>query len=231
MSFHLSIHTDDNKNLDMGRTGRKVMIFLLCISCIALGVFIGSYLIIPHWSTIIQKSIFLNMDNLEKGELDMISSLVAQNKIHTLDFIVERLIHFYETQIQCLVGFFAFFGLVGFFYIKFSHRRDITEEIHEYLNTNVGKLILIDIVKTYLKNENIKPLVQEVFNKERTDGDLAEIYNDISDIQEEIPDIKSKIEEILEEQTNLSDRIDNIDRGSNQGIIEFSTDENKSKGN
>ena len=112
-------------------------------------------------------------------------------------------------------GIFAIFGMIGFFYIKCSHKRDIAEELQEYMNSNTGKLLLQNLVKDYIKNENIRPLVDEAFNRERNEnGIISEMYDAIASLED-------KNDELLKEQTNLSVRLDSLNISSEAGEINF----------
>ena len=215
----LNMEINDRHDADVGKTGRTILLTGSCIFCIIIGVIISYFFILPHWSTILHNSIFINSENLNNNESEILSSLIAQNKVHTINFVIERLVGFYETQIQYLIGIFAIFGMIGFFYIKCSHRRDITEELQDYMNSKTGILILQNIVQEYIKDEKIKPIVDNAFNKERNEGIISEIYDDISNL-------KSRIEELSREQINLSSRLDTISLESESGEIDFPNEDN-----
>ena len=211
----LNIETDYKNDANIEKVGRTILLIFSFIFSIIVGAVLCYYFLMPHWATILHNSVFLDNKNLSSEELETISTLVTQNKIHTLDFVVERLISFYETQVQHLVGIFAIFGMIGFFSIKCSHKRDIAEELQEYMNSNTGKLLLQNLVKDYIKNENIRPLVDEAFNRERNEnGIISEMYDAIASLED-------KNDELLKEQTNLSVRLDSLNISSEAGEINF----------
>ena len=83
------------------------------------------------------------------------------------------------------------------------------------MNSNTGKLLLQNLVKDYIKNENIRPLVDEAFNRERNEnGIISEMYDAIASLED-------KNDELLKEQTNLSVRLDSLNISSEAGEINF----------
>ncbi len=53
------------------------------------------------------------------------------------------------------------------------------------MNSNTGKLLLQNLVKDYIKNENIRPLVDEAFNRERNEnGIISEMYDAIASLED-----------------------------------------------
>lgn len=183
------------------------------VACVLVGIILGLYIIMPHWASIVQNSTIFDVNKLNKEDLKILNLMVAHNKLYTSDFVVGRLIEFYEILVQTLIGLFALFGFLGFMYIKYSHRRDITEELHDYMNSHTGKLIFQDLLKDYIKEDNIKPLVEETFNNERNSG------GDIAALIEDTEILKEQVENLLSEQTNMSERIDSMITSNNDSEI------------
>ena len=57
--------------------------------------------------------------------------------------------------------------------------------------------------KQYLQTVEIKPIVEEVFNKEKSSGDIASLIEDNAQIHEQL-------EQILEEEGNVRECLDNL---------------------
>ncbi|MBR1680250.1 hypothetical protein IJ707_00500, partial [bacterium] len=121
---------------------------------------------------------------LTNEEVTFIHNLISTNKIHTADFVFERLIHFYENLITIIVSISAFLGIIGYLYIKNSHQRDIYDGIYSLFNSDMGLNLLKDII-----NKDAKKYFEAEFNKSLNYGDLKDLQiatQNNSEVNEEI---------------------------------------------
>ena len=187
---------------DSGHIWRFVLRCFINIILCLIGVFIGLKLLMPCWSDIIRDATIFDINKLSEHDIKILNLMISQNKLYTADFVIERLISFYEMLIQFLIGAFAILAISGFIYIKFSYRRDINEALIDYIHSKPGELVLKEMFKQYLQTVEIKPIVEEVFNKEKSSGDIASLIEDNAQIHEQL-------EQILEEEGNVRECLDN----------------------
>ena len=193
---------------DFDHLARFITRCLVNIVCVLLGIFIGLKLLLPYWTDIINDCTIFDISNISDNDAKFLKLMIEHNKIHTADMTVSRLIGFYETLIQFLVGLFAIFGVLGFIYIKFSYRRDIGESIQDFIESNAGKLVLKDMFEKYIKAVELKPIVKEVFNDEKNSGDISYILEDNTMIHDKIETIEKEQSNIIEDIENLKQSID-----------------------
>lgn len=83
----------------------------------------------PLMSEISTNNVIVEVQKLSSKEQQFLSNLLINNKIHTQEFMFERIISFYELLITYLIAFLGIGGILTFLYIRQSHRIDIREEI------------------------------------------------------------------------------------------------------
>lgn len=66
--------------------------------------------------------------------------------------------------------------------------------------------------KQYLQTVEIKPIVEEVFNTEKNEGDISGLLEDNERIHEQL-------DSILDEQGNLRESFDNITQSLSNNIV------------
>lgn len=196
---------------DSGHLWRFILRCFINIALCLIGVFIGLKLLMPCWSDIIRDATIFDINELSEHDIKIINLMISQNKLYTADFVIERLISFYEMLIQFLIGAFAILAISGFIYIKFSYRRDINEALLDYINSEPGKLVLQEMFKQYLKTVEIKPIVEEVFNEEKNGGDIAGLIDDNDRIH-------VQLDTILEEQGNIREDLDKLTQNLRNNI-------------
>ena len=196
---------------DSGHLWRFILRCFINIALCLIGVFIGLKLLMPCWSDIIRDATIFDINELSEHDIKILNLMISQNKLYTADFVIERLISFYEMLIQFLIGAFAILAISGFIYIKFSYRRDINEALLDYINSEPGKLVLQEMFKQYLKTIEIKPIVEEVFNEEKNGGDIAGLIDDNDRIH-------VQLDTILEEQGNIREDLDKLTQNLRNNI-------------
>lgn len=196
---------------DSGHLWRFILRCFINIALCLIGVFIGLKLLMPCWSDIIRDATIFDINELSEHDIKILNLMISQNKLYTADFVIERLISFYEMLIQFLIGAFAILAISGFIYIKFSYRRDINEALLDYINSEPGKLVLQEMFKQYLKTVEIKPIVEEVFNEEKNGGDIAGLIDDNDRIH-------VQLDTILEEQGNIREDLDKLTQNLRNNI-------------
>lgn len=196
---------------DSGHLWRFILRCFINIAFCLIGVFIGLKLLMPCWSDIIRDATIFDINKLSEHDIKILNLMISQNKLYTADFVIERLISFYEMLIQFLIGAFAILAISGFIYIKFSYRRDINEALLDYINSVPGKLVLQEMFKEYLKTVEIKPIVEEVFNAEKNGGDIAGLIDDNDRIH-------VQIDAVLEEQGNIREDLDKLTQNLRNNI-------------
>lgn len=148
---------------------------LLWVAIILIVLIIGVAFICPFATEILaERTIFVQNDLSEK-ELKSLISLVETKKIYTIDFVMERMVSFYQLLITYLLGLFAITGFFGYLYIKNSNKADIQDEV---LRT-VHSQIFSDLT-------NIE--VKKIFSEEKKTG--GELYK----IGEYIENLVSRVE-------------------------------------
>lgn len=148
---------------------------LLWVAIILIVLIIGVAFICPFATEILaERAIFVQNDLSEK-ELKSLISLVETKKIYTIDFVMERMVSFYQLLITYLLGLFAITGFFGYLYIKNSNKADIQDEV---LRT-VHSQIFSDLT-------NIE--VKKIFSEEKKTG--GELYK----IGEYIENLVSRVE-------------------------------------
>lgn len=166
---------EPNKNeikkqeIDKCKENCNTLKILLWVAIILIVLIIGVAFICPFATEILaERTIFL-VDELSEKEANSLISLVKAKKIYTIDFVMERIVSFYQLLITYLLGLFAFTGIFGYFYVKKSIKVDIQEEL---LNT-VHSTMFSDLT-------NIE--VQKVFSKEKEGGELYKMGGDIENL-------------------------------------------------
>ena len=197
---------------DSGHIWRFVLRCFINIILCLIGVFIGLKLLMPCWSDIIRDATIFDINKLSEHDIKILNLMISHNKLYTADFVIERLISFYEMLIQFLIGAFAILAISGFIYIKFSYRRDINEALIDYIHSKPGELVLKEMFKQYLQAVEIKPIVEEVFNTEKSGGDIAGLIEDNEKIHEQL-------DAVLNEQGNIREDLDNLTQNLNNNII------------
>ena len=113
----------------------------------------------PLMSEISTNNVIVEVQKLSSKEQQFLSNLLINNKIHTQEFMFERIISFYELLITYLIAFLGIGGILTFLYIRLSHRIDIREEI--------SNAFISDYVKQLMSAE-----LGKLINKEKEEGDL-----------------------------------------------------------
>lgn len=99
---------------DSGHIWRFVLRCFINIILCLIGVFIGLKLLMPCWSDIIRDATIFDINKLSEHDIKILNLMISQNKLYTADFVIERLISFYEMLIQFLIGavcYISYFGL------------------------------------------------------------------------------------------------------------------------
>lgn len=171
---------------------RCVCNFLMFFS----GVCFCLVILTPFWSNIIHDRIIFNTQNLTQQEQNFLNLMISNDKLHTSEFVIERLVDFYETLITILIWISALGGIGGYLYIKCSHQRDITEGIQDYITSDVGNLVIKKQIK-----EQVSEFVVESLNS-----------GDLKDISVRNAENTKDIEELLSKNVELEERIENLER-------------------
>lgn len=151
------------KRQEMDRCKRicDTLKILLWVAIILIVLIIGVAFVCPFATEVLAERTIFVKDELFEKELKSLISLVETKKIYTIDFVMERMVSFYQQLITYLLGLFAITGLLGYLYIKNSNKADIQEEV---LHT-VHSQIFSDLT-------NIE--VKKVFSEEKKTG--GELY-------------------------------------------------------
>lgn len=104
---------------------------------------------------ILARRIVISINNLNPCEEGFIKELIQNGKLYTIDNVTVRMISFYENLITYLLGLGVLSGLIGFFYIRHSHKRDICEEFEK------------DEVK-----KDIRKQLEEIFESKLSDEEI-----------------------------------------------------------
>lgn len=180
---------------DKGYLSKRFIIRSVCLALVFVcGVVFAFIILEPFWLETIQNKIIFNVDNLTERELKILQGLITSNKIHTADFVFERLIQFYEHIITILVSVSAFLGIIGYLYIKNSHQRDIYDSTNSLFNSEMGLNLLRDLIQTKGKD-----IFDAEFKKSLNDGELKTIQVRTSNAIEEIEGMLKRLE-IIENQ-------------------------------
>ncbi len=168
---------------------KRFTIRCICLTLMFLAGSIFAVVILePFWLNILKDKIIFDVQNLNATEADFLNTLINTNKVHTADFVFERMIHFYESLITIIVGISAVFGVIGYLYIKNSHQRDIYEGIHSLFNSHIGINLLENIITT-----NAKKHFTSEFNKSLNDGELKNLQVITQNNAEEIETILNRL--------------------------------------
>ena len=174
------------KNDKNSRACDILKVFLLIIS-ILLVTIIGIAYICPFATEVLaERTIFLQ-NELTEREISTLTSLIKANKIYTVDFIIERIVSFYELLIAYLLGLLAITGFLGYLYIKKSNKADIQDEVYTIVHS-----------RTFSDLTNIE--VKKIFSDEKKEG--GELYKIGGDIENLISRL-----EFLEDYINKQDII------------------------
>lgn len=109
----------------------------------------------PLTSDILARRIVISINNLNPCEEGFIKELIQNGKLYTIDNVTVRMISFYENLITYLLGLGVLSGLIGFFYIRHFHKRDICEEFEK------------DEVK-----KDIRKQLEEIFESKLSDEEI-----------------------------------------------------------
>lgn len=158
----------------------EILKILLWVAIILIVLIVAVSFICPFATEILaERTIFVQKDLTEK-ELNSLISLVGAKKIYTIDFVMERIVSFYQLLITYLLGLFAFTGFLGYFYVKKSIKADIQEE-------------LLNAVHSRMFSELINLEVQKVFSKEKDGGELYKISGYIENLVSRVEFIENFI--------------------------------------
>lgn len=124
----------------------------------------------PFATTVLAERTIFTINELSNKEFNDLAILVKNKKVFTGDFVLERIISFYELLITYLLGLFAVGGFLGYVYIKKSYKADIKDEVFVMMTSDFfGKLT----------NEEIKKIFSE---EKKAGGELYKISNDIENL-------------------------------------------------
>ena len=138
-----------------------IMKVLLWVAIILIVLIVGVAYVCPFASEVLtERTIFVQKDLTEK-ELNSLMNLVRAKKIYTIDFVMERIVSFYELLITYLLGLFVFTGFLGYLYIKNSNKADIQDEVFNTVHSSMFS-DLTDIE------------VKRIFSEEKKEG--GELY-------------------------------------------------------
>ena len=101
---------------DSGHLWRFILRCFINIALCLIGVFIGLKLLMPCWSDIIRDATIFDINELSEHDIKILNLMISQNKLYTADFVIERLISFYEMLIQFLIGAYAFIWVILAYY-------------------------------------------------------------------------------------------------------------------
>ena len=169
------------------------------------GIMFAFVLLKPFWLGVIQESVLFDVNNLTAVEQNFLQDMINENKIHSADFVFERIIHFYENLITIIVSISAFLGIIGYLYIKNSHQRDIYDGIYSLFDSKMGLNLLNDIITT-----SSKKYFEAEFNKSMNYGDLKALQVATQNNSEENEEISKRLN-ILETQIEKLSDNKNID--------------------
>ncbi len=159
------------KRQEMDRCKRicDTLKILLWVAIILIVLIIGVAFVCPFATEVLAERTIFVKDELFEKELKSLISLVETKKIYTIDFVMERIVSFYQLLITYLLGLFALTGFLGYFYVKKSIKADIQEE-------------LLNAVHSRMFSELINLEVQKVFSREKDGGELYKISGYIENL-------------------------------------------------
>lgn len=198
------------------------------IRCICLfGVFVSGVvfcwvLLEPFWLNIVKDKIIFDVNELNDDEIVYLNSLINANKLHTAEFAFDKIISFYENLITTIIAISAVFGVIGYLYIKNSHKRDIEDGIYIFCNSKYGE----NLLKRHAE-ENSKIFFSRLFNESLNDGELKTLVIKNAQNSDDITKIADDINKILARLSIVEDKTDKINTFQNE-IIEFNEDGNLS---
>lgn len=193
----MHMNTGENKKY----MSKRFWIRCICMVLVFISGIVFSFVLLkPFWLNIIQDKIIFTTNQLSNDEINFLHGLISSNKIHTADFVFERLIHFYENLITIIVSISAFLGIIGYLYIKNSHQRDIYDGIYSLFNSDMGLNLLKDII-----NKDAKKYFEAEFNKSLNYGDLKDLQIATQNNSEENEEILKRLNIIETQIEKLSD--------------------------
>ncbi len=143
---------------------------ILCIIGLLTVVLLFIAYLCPFATTVLAERTIFTINELSNKEFNDLAILVKNKKVFTGDFVLERIISFYELLITYLLGLFAVGGFLGYVYIKKSYKADIKDEVFVMMTSDFfGKLT----------NEEIKKIFSE---EKKAGGELYKISNDIENL-------------------------------------------------
>lgn len=159
----------------------EILRALLLVTGVLLLLIIGISYVCPFATEILaERTIFVQNDLTEK-ELNSLIALVNAKKIYTIDFVIERIVSFYELLIAYLLGLFVFTGFLGYLYIKNSNKADIQEEV-------------LNVVHSQMFSDLTSIEVKKIFSEEKKEGgELYKISGDIENLVSRIEFIEADI--------------------------------------
>ena len=137
--------------------------------------------ICPFTTEILAERTIFTIDKLSQKELNDLTNLEKNKKVFTGDFVLERIISFYEMLITYLLGLFAIGGFLGYIYIKKSYKADIKDEVFVMVTSEVFEKL------THQE-------INKIFSEEKKEGgEVYKICNDIENILLRVEFLESAI--------------------------------------
>ena len=142
---------------------------------------VGVAYICPFASEILADRTIFIRDELTEKELMSLTTMVSAKKIYPLDFVIERIVSFYELLITYILGLFVVTGLLGYLYIRKSNKADIQDEVY----TVVHSRMFSDLTGIEVKR---------IFSEEKKEGgELYKISGDIENLVSRIEFLEADI--------------------------------------
>ena len=176
---------------------RFFMRALVVILAFFLGFIFYSLLIEPFALNLLKDRIIFDVQKLSLEDVKYLNKMIVLNKIHTGDAAIGSIINFYQTLLTTVIGISTLGGLIGFLYIKNSHKRDICEGIQKEISSEYGRYV-------------IEKEMSRLLNIERESGDLKLQSDNIEELDKRLEEVE-KLTNILSE---------NIDEIQNDRVIE-----------
>ncbi|MEI8390371.1 MAG: hypothetical protein WCG23_10870 [bacterium] len=172
--------------------GSILFIFaIVIVSFVLYGVFLEPYAI-----RLLEDRIIFGVQNLSAEDLKYLNKMIVLKKVHTGDFVLERIIGFYQTLLATVIGIAALGSFVGFLYIRNSHKRDICDEIEKEISSDSTKKIIETEINKILNAEDLKVKVDNIAELEDRLEQVEKIANILS---EQIDRIRQNREKQIKE--------------------------------
>lgn len=209
------MNIDDIKN----HTTKRFWIRCFCLLIVFIaGVLFTILVFQPFWLNILEDKIIFATQELTKEETEILTKLIAQNKIHVAEFAFERIIGFYEQLITWTIGTFAVFGILGYLYIKNSHIRDIEDALFSFCSSKTGTQVL---------QENARKYFLQAFKKSLTEGALNDLSANVAQNMEDINKLSKDMDVLMERLSNLEE---NMEKSNFLTYEELGINENMEEG-